>query len=103
MNRGRIQAQGGGVEKSATWATDSDVTKSIGIERVNNLESQLTPAERNVRTVAIQKSKVRINSASPNGVSALMKKSYFDDKRDKKVRVDIEVNAGIAFIDDPNT
>ena len=102
MNRGRIQAQGGGIEKSAAWATDTDVPKSMGIERVDNLVAQLTQAELNVRTFAIQKSRTTINSAASNGISALMKKSYFDDKKNKKVRVDIEVNAGVAFVDEPN-
>lgn len=103
MNRGRIQAQGGGTEKSSSWTIDGDITKGMGIANVNDLVAQLTPAELNLRVMAIQKSKDRINTSPNNGVTAVMKKSFYDDFRNKKIRVDIEVNAGIAFIDNPNS
>jgi hypothetical protein len=103
MNRGRVQAQGNGTEKSSSWASNHDVTKGMGLLSVDGLIAQLEPAELHLRTTALQKSKDRINSAPSNGVIAVMKKSYYDDFRNKKVRVDIEVNAGTAFIDNPNT
>ena len=57
MNRGRIQAQGGGTEKSSAWSTQEHFTKEMGIERVDNLQNQLTPAELACRTIALQKSR----------------------------------------------
>jgi len=102
MNRGRIQAQGNGTEKSAPWNIIIDHTKSMGLERVDNLQAQLTPAEENLRVDALEKCRNRIRTAPSIGVSAQMKKSYYDDFRARKIRVDIEVNAGVAFIDDPN-
>jgi len=102
MNRGRIQAQGNGTEKSAPWNIIIDHTKSMGLERVDNLQAQLTPAEENLRVDALEKCKNRIRTAPSIGVSAPMKKSYYDDFRARKIRLDIEVNAGVAFIDDPN-
>jgi len=101
MNRGRIQAQGGGIEKSSAWTTNNVFTKSMGIERVNDLDSQLSVAERNLRDVALDKSRQRINSCGPNGIPATMKKSFYNDYKNKKIRIDVEVRGGVAFINDP--
>jgi hypothetical protein len=102
MNRGRIQAQGNNTEKSAPWATNDDHTKNMGLERVANLQNQLTPAELNLRILSLDKCRDRINTTPSYGVSAQMKKSFYDDFRNRQIRVDIEVNAGSAFLDDPN-
>lgn len=102
MNRGRIQAQGNGTEKSAPWNVNIEHTKNMGLERIGNLEAQLTPAELNLRVGALVKCRNRIMTTPGIGVSAQMKKSYYDDFRARKIRVDIEVNSGIAFMDDPN-
>lgn len=101
MNRGRIQAQGNNTEKSSSWAINVDHTKSMGINSVNDLRGQLTPAELRLRTNSITQAENRINTAPRDGVSAVMRKSYYDDFRNRQIRVDIEVNAGIAFIDNP--
>lgn len=101
MNRGRIQAQGGGTEKSAAWTTLDDFTKAMGIERLDNLQSQLTPAEFRLRQTALTKSKNRIINCPLVGLSALSKKSYYDDFRNRDIRVDVDVLNGICFIDEP--
>ena len=101
MNRGRIQAQGGGTEKSDAWAILNDHIKDMGIASVNNVEILLTNAERSVRQNALQQCRNRILTTPSCGVSAQMKKSYYDDFRNRQIRVDIEVNAGIAFKDNP--
>lgn len=101
MNRGRIQAQGDGTEKSAAWAILTDHFKYMGIASVDNVDSQLTNAERNVRRNALQQCRNRILTTPSYGVSAQMKKSYYDDFRNRQIRVDIEVNAGVAFMDNP--
>jgi hypothetical protein len=101
MNRGRIQAQGGGTEKSESWALDADHYKHMGITSVDNLQNQLTNPELIIRTGALQQCRNRILTAPNFGVTAQMKKSYYDDFRNRQIRIDIEVNAGIAFIDNP--
>lgn len=101
MNRGRIQAQGGGTEKSDAWAIHTDHFKSMGIASVDNLDAQLTNAERNLRTQALNDCRNRILTTPSYGVSAQMKKSYYDDFRNRQIRIDIEVNAGVAFMDNP--
>ena len=101
MNRGRIQAQGNKTEKSSSWSIITDHTKNMGISSLNNLKGQLTPVEIRLRTNSIIKAENRINTAPRGGVSAPMRKSYYDDFRNRHIRIDIEVNAGIAFIDNP--
>jgi hypothetical protein len=101
MNRGRIQAQGGGTEKSEPWALDTTHYKSMGITGVDSLATQLTRQELTLRANALQQCRNRILTTPSYGVSAQMKKSYYDDYTNRKVRVDIEVNAGVAFVDDP--
>ncbi|GAA3732919.1 hypothetical protein GCM10022422_14400 [Flavobacterium ginsengisoli] len=101
MNRGRIQAQGGGTEKSEAWSLNTDHHKQMGIMSVDDLENQLTNPELALRRNALQQCKNRILTTPSCGVSAQMKKSYYDDFRNRKIRVDIEVNAGVAFVDNP--
>ena len=101
MNRGRIQAQGNGTEKSEPWALNTDHFKCMGITSVDNLQAQLTNLELILRANALQQCRNRILTIPSYGVSAQMKKSYYDDFRNRKIRVDIEVNAGVAFIDNP--
>jgi len=97
-NRGRFQAQDDTLEKSAAWATDDEVSKLIKIERLNNLHAQLTPAELDVRVNSMQKARDFINNAPADGHYAQIVKLYFDDVRNRKVRVDVEIRAGRAFI-----
>ena len=100
MNRGRVQAQGNGTEKSESWATRDGFTKSMGINKVDDLERSLTSPELNLRTDSIHKARNRITTTPSNGVDAVMKKSYYDDVRRREIRIDIEVNSGTSFIDD---
>lgn len=101
MNRGRVQAQGGGTEKSEAWALQTDHYKNMGISSVHQLQVKLTPSEIRLRRDSFQKCIIRISTTPSCGVSAPMKKSYYDDPRNRKIRVDIEVNEGVAFIDNP--
>ena len=101
MNRGRIQAQGDNTEKSAPWAVMDDHYKHMGIYSVSDLEGQLTRSELRLRVKALRKCRQRILTTPHCGVTALMKKSYYDDVRNREIRIDIEVSAGIAFKDNP--
>lgn len=101
-NRGRFQAQGEILEKSAAWATNDEVSKIVGNERLDNLYAQLTAAELAVRVSAIQKARNFINNAPVNGHYAQIIKSYYDDVRNREVRIDVEIRAGRAFITPSN-
>lgn len=99
-NRGRLQAQGKGLEKSSPWATNDNITKMIGGNHLNTLRNSLTPSELSERTNAIEKVRQVILSAPLYGISP-MKKSYPNSLLDKSVRIDIEIHKGVAFIDTP--
>jgi len=97
-NRGRFQAQGDNLEKSSAWATDNEVSKIMGNERLDNLHIQLTAAELAVRVNSMQKARDFINQAPATGYYAQIVKSYYDDVRKREVRVDVEIRAGRAFV-----
>jgi len=99
-NRGRFQAQGNTTEKSSPWATNDNVYKQTGIDLIDNLQNQLTQNELNERNVAVQKARNFINASSPDGVLP-MKKSFFNNIQTRSIRIDIEVNAGLAFLNNP--
>lgn len=97
-NRGRFQAQDDTLEKSSAWATDDEVSKQMGNERLDNLHAQLTAAEFAARVNAMQKARNFVDNAPIKGHYAQIVKSYFDDVRNREVRVDVEIRAGRAFI-----
>ena len=98
MNRGRIQAQGDGTEKSSSWAINGDFTKTMGLNKIDELEQQLSRAELSKRDNALKQAKHRIRTSPTYGISAVMKKSYYNDFRHREIRIDIEVNHGISFV-----
>jgi hypothetical protein len=100
LHHGRIQAQGGGTEKSVAWARDTPPTRSEGLAMLVVLEAQLTRAERRDRADALRRARVWIaRAAAAGGVVALTKKT-FPPRPIKGVRIDIEVISGEAFVPD---
>ena len=97
-NRGRFQAQDDTIEKSAAWATDDDISKKTGNEIIDSLQSQLTIKELSARIQSMQKVRDFVNNAPSSGYNAQIIKSYCDDIRNRKIRVDLEIRAGCAFI-----
>src|SRR5579862_3475738 len=53
-HRGRIQAQGGGIETSVSWSRETPPTESEMMAMVRQLESMLTPAERRARQAGFE-------------------------------------------------
>lgn len=96
-NRGRFQAQGNGLEKSAPWATDDEISKVDGDERISFLELQLTRAECGERIEGIRKARQFVARAPVSGCDAVIIKSFYDI-RNREVRVDLEIRFGCAFI-----
>ena len=68
-HRGRIQAQGAGTEKSVAWARSTPPTRAEGLKMVDELESLLTPAEKETRKDALAKAREFINRACRCGWS----------------------------------
>ena len=106
-HRGRIQAQGNGVNKSVPWAQNTPLTISQAkVLFLTLVKVKLTPYERYQRTSAIIKaSEFMIQSSRHGGIGPgqwnfyernfTKKKSEIDDPG--ATRIDIEVNRGLAF------
>ena len=101
-HRGRIQAQGEGTEKSVAWAQPLPPTQSDGQRMVDQLEEKLTPKERRDREEALGKARQFIDRvARAGGISAPSRQTFPRvQKEGLQIRVDIEVVAGRAFIED---
>lgn len=100
LHRGRIQAQGGYLEKSVAWSQSTPPTVTQGLAMIDELISQLSPTEYEVRVNAFEKAReFVIRTADNNGVPCLIKKS-FRVKGTQDIRVDIEIIKGKAFIAD---
>ena len=98
IHRGRIQAQGGGIEQSVAWMQEIPPTREEGLNMIDSLENQLTPSEAKIRTKAFEKARTFVHQAGKNGgVDAQISKT-FRVKGTKDIRVDIEVITGSAFI-----
>ncbi|NVB42049.1 RHS domain-containing protein [Pseudenhygromyxa sp. WMMC2535] len=96
--RGRIQAQGGGTEKSVPWTKDTPPTVSEGLDMLDSLKSQLTKPEFKARKELIEKAQKWITKAGENGgVSAPVSKT-FKAKGPTDIRIDIEIITGDAFV-----
>ena len=101
LNRGRLQAQGAGVEKSCSWAEPQVPTKRDGGDYLDNLKGQLTPAELRVREICFDKALKWVNDAPTNGYVVVnqIKTSFQPYPPIKDIRVDGELHSGAAFKD----
>lgn len=102
VHRGRIQAQGGGIEESETWAQNNALTGAAGRTMLTKLQAKLTEAEAAHRGEAFGQARGFIDRAEKsNGVDAshgVIRKSYPVKPRIDGRRVDIEVHKGKAFV-----
>ncbi|MFP5041542.1 hypothetical protein [Parasediminibacterium sp. JCM 36343] len=96
-NRGRFQAQGNGLEKSSPWATDDTLFKGTALDLLRDLTLQLSPNELDQRILALGKARNFVMKCPFEGVGPL-KKSFSNDLQNRAIRIDIEVNSGIAFV-----
>lgn len=98
MHRGRIQAQGDGLEESESWSENTPITHSVGLAKKEDLKNKLSRRELNLRADAFNKAKKFIDRAGDaGGVTAEVSKTYMV-KSEAQKRVDIEVISGEAFI-----
>lgn len=54
-HRGRIQAQGGGLEKSESWAQDEPLTVEDALDILNRLKEKLPPNVLKIRSREFEK------------------------------------------------
>ncbi len=95
-HRGRIQAQGGGLEESESWNQDEPLTRKDGLRLLNELKSKLSLKDREMREKQFEDAE-RFIKGVEGGIQSPERKS-FQDRKTKDVRVDIEVWGGFAFV-----
>jgi hypothetical protein len=97
-HRGRFQAQGGGFEESVPWDQDDPPTARDGHRLLTRLKYQLDKAEYLLRREAFQRAHRFIDGASASGGVGPTKQSWPQPPRRDQRWVDIEVQAGRAFV-----
>ena len=100
-HRGRLQAQGPDVEESVPWGRDSPPTKSEMLEMLAHLWGRLTHRQQEIREVCYAQAAQYISNAPAQGYEAEWKKTFQNRKERRGVRIDIEIWAGRACVDDP--
>ncbi|MCB0550778.1 MAG: hypothetical protein KDD19_24625 [Phaeodactylibacter sp.] len=96
-HRGRFQAQGDGLEESESWSQDEPLTKSNALELLGKLKGKLKPADVEKRKKSFEKAKRMIEDAE-GGIDAVKKRSFYDDRKRRDIRVDVEILGGKAFV-----
>jgi hypothetical protein len=101
-HRGRVQAQGGGVEESIPWAQASPPTDADGYKMLVDLRNRLLPSEQRHRETAFAEARAFILRASQEGgvhaIPRAVQKSFPRKPLPDNRRVDIEVRKGSAFV-----
>jgi hypothetical protein len=98
MHRGRIQAQGDGLEESESWNEIAPISHSDGLAKKEKLKSKLSKKDLALRVDAFNKAKKFIDCArNAGGVTAEVSKTYMV-KGEARKRVDIDVKSGEAFV-----
>lgn len=99
QHRGRIQVQGGGLEKSFPWARPMPMTKAEALAGMAALKATLSKRELEVRTEAFVSAAKFINQTlhtCPPQVSKTFQNKAIRQKGGEE-RVDIEIRTGVAF------
>jgi len=95
-HRGRIQAQGGGLEASERWRQSEPLSKEKALALLTRLRSRLSPSEQTAREWLFEAAKCLIETAE-GSIDAPVRKS-FNDPYDSKLRLDVEVWSGAALV-----
>lgn len=96
-HRGRFQAQGDGLEESESWSQDEPLSKNDALKLLDKLNGRLSEKELKKREKAFRSASDYIKNAQ-GGIDAVKKKSFYDDKKKRSIRVDVEILGGKAFV-----
>lgn len=101
LNRGRFQAQGGGLEESRPWAEIAIPTKQIGHSYIDELKGHLQPSDLELRLSCFDRANKWVDAAPSAGYVAVtpIKTSFPLLPPKKGIRVDGEIYSGVAFKD----
>jgi hypothetical protein len=97
LHRGRIQAQGGGLERSVPWAQSTPPTVAQGLAMLQELRMQLTDKQFNERARSFERAERYIINAGAGG-GAYPPGNSFKMQGTTDIRVDIEIQSGAAFV-----
>lgn len=99
-HRGRFQVQGGGVEESECWAQEKPLSLASALKLLAKLIGKLAFRDYEKRRDQFGKAEQFVkNAAESGGLYAKTSKS-FKVKGSKDERVDVEVWAGKAFVEE---
>jgi hypothetical protein len=101
VHRGRIQAPGGGSEKSEAWAQASPPTLSEIMRHIERLEARLTPQEKRIREKGFAQLRKAVENAAKAGGFWARQSRSFPKPPTGDIRVDLEVITGRAAVPDP--
>lgn len=97
VHRGRIQAQGEGLEASENWAQDEPLTAEKGLWLLGLLKKKIPESEVAKRAGQFDKAEDLIKRAKQTGgIDAHFSQSF--RKKGSTIRVDVEVLGGRAFV-----
>jgi hypothetical protein len=99
-HRGRIQAQGGGVEKSVPWNQDCPPTETAGYSMADALEAMLSRREAAERQYGFERLRRFVDNAGRVGGADAVVMISWVTPRTRDIRVDLEIRAGKAFVPD---
>jgi hypothetical protein len=99
-HRGRIQAQGGGTEKSESWAQATPPTLSDVLRLIDRLEARLTPKEKRIREKGFAQLRRAVEKAAKTGGFWAERPRSFPKPPERDIRVDLEIITGRAAIPD---
>ena len=85
-----MQAQGGGTEKSVSWAQEIPPAVSDVFRMLDELEALLTASEKRAREEAFRQARRFVQNVPRPGLAAGTKKSFPRNNRGS-IRVDLEV------------
>jgi RHS repeat-associated protein len=94
----RVQAQGGGLEKSVAIRQGTPITVMQGLAALAQLQAQLTPRELRDRSVALDAAASWIANRPPYGAGPPGKSGFTNPgKSGNDARVDVEILGGVNF------
>lgn len=98
-HRGRIQAQGGGLEQSQSWAQTFPPPKAQGFAQLDDVFYGLSPTDQTIRLIPYNQIQARIASGpiSAQYIQSFYAPANLQSKRGD-LRMDLEVRKGIAFV-----
>jgi hypothetical protein len=100
LHRGRVQAQGGGTEKSESWAQATPPTLSEILRLIDRLEARLTPKEKRIREKGFAQLRRTVeHAARTGGIWGRCLRSY-PQPATGEIRVDLEVLKGRVCVPD---